>query len=262
MGGKIFMAEYSGARLMEYDPQVHPHFPENPRVVANPPQSNRPIAAADDGRNLYYACSAPYGKLGSTVTRYDTETGANATTVNPIPDQRIVSLAYDRKGKRLLATTHFDSDCQSCPATSDKCFFAALDAETLAVITQLEAPAGTTAAGILGPVRPGKWLCRLTGSFEAGSDILLEIGGEPLELAPLAKARRVPEGWGVIRPTTSRGQFVVQAGKRVELWDLARHQLVEVLSTRGAGRRLMMDEDTIFLLGDKDILILQDALSG
>jgi len=49
--------------------------------------------------------------------------------------------------------------------------------------------------------------------------------------------------------------------KRIELWDLTRHALLEVLSTRGAGRRLMMDGDTIFLLGDKDILILQDAIA-
>lgn len=59
IGGRIFMAEYGGGRLVEYDPQIHPHFPENPRVVANPPASNRPIAAADDGRYIYYACNAP-----------------------------------------------------------------------------------------------------------------------------------------------------------------------------------------------------------
>ena len=256
IGGRIYMAEYGGGRLVEYDPQVHPHFPENPRVVANPPHTNRPIAAADDGRCLYYSCSAPYGQLGSTVTRYDTVTGGNASAVNPIPDQRIVSLAHDRKGKRLLAATHFDSDCQSCPATSDKCYLAALDAETLSVQAQFEAPPGTASVHILGQVRRDKWLCRLHGSFETGSDLLLEIGGAPLALAPLAQAWPVPEGWGAICATTTAGQFVVQAGKRIELWDLRRHELLEVLSRRGEGRRLLMDEDTIFLLGDKDVLIL------
>ena len=265
IGGKIYMAEYQGGRLVEYDPQVHPHYPENPRTVANPPGSMRPLAAADDGRCLFYSCSAHYGHLGSSVTRYDTVTGASTTATNPVPDQRLVSLSHDPRGKRLLAATHFDADCGSCPPTSDKCYFAALAADDLSVSAQIEAPPGTSAARILGPARRGRWLCQLAGSFEVGgvaaTDILLEIGGESLELAPLEKARSVPQGWGTICATTSPGRFVVQVDKRIELWDLTRHALLEVLSTRGAGRRLMMDGDTIFLLGDKDILILQDAIA-
>jgi hypothetical protein len=133
----------------------------------------------------------------------------------------------------------------------------------LSLLQQIEAPVGTAMARILGPVRRGKWLCRLTGSFEVGgnvaTDILLEIGGEPLELAPLGKAWPAPQGWGTICPTTSPGRFVVHTGKRIGLWDLARHALLKVLSTRGAGRRLMMDEDTVLLLGDTDVLVLEDA---
>lgn len=257
LGGKLYMAEYGGGRLVEYDPQVHPHFPENPRVVANPPGSMRPIAAADDGRCLYYACSAHYGLLGSAVTRYDTRTGAYQTAVNPLPDQRIVSLAYDRKGQRLLAATHFDSDCQSCPATSDKCYLAALDARDLSVLAQLAAPAGTASAQIIGPVRPGRWLVRLRGTFAEGGDLLLELGGDPLALAPLGAAWPVPQGWTAICPTTKAGRFVVQGHKSVELWNLAQKKQLQVLSTRGAGRRLLVDGDTIFLLGDRDILILE-----
>lgn len=269
LGGKIYMAEYGGGRLVEYDPQVHPHFPENPRTVANPPGSMRPIAAADDGRCLYYACSAHYGHLGSAVTRYDTVTGASLTAVNLVPDQRIVSLAYDRPRRRLLAATHFDSDCASCPPTSDRCYLAALAADDLSVNARIEAPPGTTSVRILGPVRRGRWLCRLTGSFvvdnEEVADILLELGGDPLELAPLAAAWPVPRGWGAVMPTTRPGRFVVQAGKRVELWELAwgrtsrTAHLVAVLSTRAGGRRLLMDEDTIFLVGDRDTVILENA---
>lgn len=266
LGGKIYMAEYGGGRLVEYDPQVHPHFPENPRVVANPAVTNRPIAAADDGRCLYYSCSAPYGHLGSTVTRYDTVTGLYQAAVNPIPDQRIVSLAYDRRFKRLLAATHFDADCQSCPATSDRCYFAALSAQDLTVTAQLEAPQGTAAAQVLGRGRRGQWLCRLRGSFDRGGervpDILLTLTGEPLELEPIENAWTVPAGWGAICPTTTPGLYVVQVGRNLELWNLARKKLVKALSRRGAGRRLMMDEDTIFLLGDKDILIIEGAVSA
>lgn len=262
LGGKIYMAEYAGGRLVEYDPQVHPHFPENPRTVANPPESMRPLAATDDGRCLYYACSAHYGHLGSSVTRYDTVTGANQTVINPIPEQRIVSLVYDRAGKRLLAASHFDADCASCPPASNKCFLAALSADDLLVTTQTEAPAGTTAAQILGPGRRGQWLCRLRGSFEvagtATDDLLIPISGDPLTLAPLAEAWVVPQGWGAICASSTPGRFLVQVGKRIELWDLVQQTLVEVLSTRAAGRRLLTDGDTIFLLGDRDVLILDE----
>ena len=132
-----------------------------------------------------------------------------------------------------------------------------LSATDLSVLARLEAPAGTASAQILGPVRRGRWLCRLRGSFAEGSDLLLELGGEPLELAPRDQAWPVPEGWGTICPTTTLGHFVVQLGPRVELWDLRRHQRLAVLSTRAAGRRLLLDEDTVFLLGEKDILMLE-----
>lgn len=264
LGGKLYMAEYSGGRLVEYDPQVHPHFPENPRVVANPEHSNRPIAAAADGRNLYYACSAPYGRLGSTVTRYDTATGANLTAVNPLPDQRIVSLAYDGRGKRLLAASHYDADCRSCAPASDKCYLAALAADDLRVTAQLQAPAGTSAVAVVGPGRRGQWLCRLQGRFDLNGtearDLLLALGGEPLALAPLAQAWPVPAGWGAICPTPTAGLFAVHTGKRVELWDLAKHTQVAVLATRAAGRRLLADGDTLFLLGERDLLVLQGVL--
>ena len=264
MGGKILMAEYAGGRLVEYDPQVHPHFPENPRVVANPPQSNRPIAAADDGRCLYYACSAPYGRLGSTVTRYDTETGQSLTAVNPIPDQRIMSLAYDHSLKRLLAASHFDADCASCPPAGDKCYLATLSPEDLSVLARMEAPPGTGSVAILGATAPGRWLCRLAGSFEAAGvaadDILLEISADPLEAASLDSARPVPPGWGAMLGTKTPGRFVAQVGKRIELWDLAQHELLQIMSRRAAGRRLLADDDTLFLLGDRDVLVLQDVL--
>ena len=264
IGDRIFMAEYGGGRLVEYDPNVHPHFPENPRVVANPPASNRPIAAAGDGRCIYYSCSAPYGRLGSTLTRYDTETGISNAAVNPIPNQRIVSLAYDADYDRLLAATHFDADGRSCPPASDRCYIAELRADDLAVATTIEAPGGASGVSIIGPLASDRWLCRVTGSFDidgvAVEDMLLQVGGEPLELARTETAWPVPAGWGAICPTPTPGRFTVQVDGRVELWDLDRRRRVEVLSTEAADRRLLMDRDTIFLLGDTDVLVLQNAL--
>jgi len=265
LGDRIYMAEYSGGRLVEYDPTAHPHFPENPRVVASPLDANRPIAAAHDGRCLYYACSAPYGRLGSTVTRYDTQTGESITVANPILDQRIVSLAYDAGNHALLATTHFDADCRSCPPTSDRCFLATLQADDLSVTQMIEAPPGTATVHTIGPGARAKWLCRLTGSFQLGgvpvNDILLQVSGRPLELSLLQTAWPIPQGWSTICATACEGRYVVHVGKRVELWDLVESRRVRTVSTRAADRRLIVDGDTVLLLGQRDIVVLRDALA-
>lgn len=264
LGGKVYMAAYSGGKLVEYDPEVHPHFPENPRVVANPPASNRPVAAADDGRRLYYACSAHYGRLGSTLTCYDTVAGTSSSAVNPIPGQRIVSLAYDRRLRRLLAATHFDADSASCPPAGRECFFASLSADSLGLLERLAAPPGTASASILGPLRAGRWLCRLAGDFpgSGAADLLLELGGDPLKISPLDGARPVPPGWGTICSFGGPGRFAVQAGARVESWDLAAFRRLEIIYRRGAGRRLLADGETLFLLGKRDILVLSGAARG
>ncbi len=87
-------------------------------------------------------------------------------------------------------------------------------------------------------------------------------------MAPLSEAWPVPAGWGAICPTTTAGRFVIQIGKRVELWRFTWGRAsrtahpVATLSTRAAGRRLLTDGDTVFLLGNTDILVLQDAASG
>lgn len=264
LGGRIYMAEYGGGRLVEYDPSVHPHFPENPRTVANPPHSMRPIAAADDGRNLFYSCSAPYGHLGGAVTRYDTVTGASLTAVDPIPNHRLISLAYDRQAQRLLGGTVFTADCDSCPPVSVACYLAVLSPDDLTVQQQIEAPSGTTAVHALGALGRGRWLFQCSGAITVGDEVLsrllLEVGGEPLEMPALDTARRVPEDWGTILPATKPGQFVVQVGSQVELWDLSRHKRLEVLYTRAAGRRLFVDGTTVLLLGNTDILVVKDAL--
>ncbi|HTL51317.1 MAG TPA: hypothetical protein VL860_01950, partial [Planctomycetota bacterium] len=94
---KIYMAAYGGGELVEYDPRYHPNFPENPRIVADAPGGMRPVAKADDGTSLYYSCSANYGNLGSTLTKFNTRTGLASYSQNPLPNQQINSMVYSKK---------------------------------------------------------------------------------------------------------------------------------------------------------------------
>jgi hypothetical protein len=213
LGGKIYMAAYTGGELVKYDPAIHPHFPENPRVVADPPGGMRPVADATDGRCLYYACSAEYGLLGSTLARYDTVTGQAGYAVNPLPDQQIVSLAVDTATGMLLAATTNSADCYSCLPSRDQCVLAQFDPETLAVRASFDAPAGATRAHIAGPLGDGQWLVTLHPTEQWAI-----LDSRAFTLGAL---RLLPDGaWG-ISAAGAPGRFLLRIADRLELWDAA-----------------------------------------
>lgn len=269
VNGRVYMAEYGGGRLVEYDPAEHPHFPENPRTVANPPESMRPIAAADDGRCLFYSCSAHYGHLGSTVTRYDTTTGSSLSVVNPLPGERIVSLRYDAQTVSLLAGTSYEADCRSCPPTSQNCHLARLASSDLRVQEQIEAPSGTVAATLRGPLGDGCWLCQCSGRIAWGSDVvvslLVALESSPALRLDLATAWTLPTGWQGVEYAGVPGLFVVHAGAQLELWDFRQRCCREVIHHDAAGWRLQVDLDaylsgqapnpTLFLVGEREVIV-------
>jgi len=269
LNGRLYMAEYGGGRLVEYDPAEHPHFPENPRTVANPPESMRPIAAADDGRCLFYSCSAHYGHLGSTVTRYDTVTGISLSAVNPLPTQRIVSLRYDAAKAVLLASTSYDADCKSCPPASQSCYLARLDAGDLHAIEQIEAPAGTAVATLRGPLGDDRWLCQFAGRVawhgEAVANLLAVLESRPGLRLDLTTAWVLPAAWRALEYAGVAGLFVVHAGEQIELWDLRQRLCRRVLCRDAAHRRLQVDTDsfrsgqapqpTFYLVGERDVIV-------
>ncbi len=133
VGGKVYMAAYTGAELMCYDPALPARFPENPRVVCKPPRAVRPVASERHGSVLYYACTRPYAQTGSVLTRFDTRTGDAVFAGDPLPDRQIRSLFYHSRSKGLLAGTAIHADQLSCPPVAEGALFAHLDAETLAV---------------------------------------------------------------------------------------------------------------------------------
>lgn len=261
LGGKIYMAAYTGGELMEYDPRRHPHYPENPRVVASPPHAMRPVAAATDGRHIFYACSAPYGNLGSVVTRYDTKTGLASYRVNPLPEQQIRSLYYDRSSGNLLCGTTMHSDCQSCPPASDECYLACLDAETLEVRQQIAAPKGTEVASVVGAMRTGEVLCTFTGSQGLR---WCSVKPGHLELPPEDKIKSFAEGVHQIVAAGRPGLFVLRLSDRVELWDMRRSQCVKTLlqgiNKRFYVYRVVVQERSVYVVTPRHVIVLEDVL--
>ncbi len=87
--GKIYMAAYTGGELVEYDPARPARFPENPRVVATPPLSMRPVAMTHGASVIWYACNKHYGSLGSVLTRHDTRARVSGFVDEPLPKLQI-----------------------------------------------------------------------------------------------------------------------------------------------------------------------------
>jgi len=150
IGGKLYMASYANGYLTEYDPQKGGQFPENPRILTQAPGGMRPIADAQRGSQLYYACTHHYGTLGCTLTQYDAETGQCVHRDDPIPNQHIISLTFDQTKARLFAGTTFHSDCNVTTSAADTCYVAELSPDTLEVIKMLPAPKDCAYANVVG----------------------------------------------------------------------------------------------------------------
>ena len=150
IGKKLYMASYANGYLTEYDPKKGGAFPENPRILTQAPDGMRPVADAQRGKQLYFACTHHYGTLGCTLTKYDCETDTAVHLNDPIPSQHIISLAFDQSKTRLFAGTTFHSDCDVTAPASDTCYIAELSADTLEVLHLQEAPKGCAYANVIG----------------------------------------------------------------------------------------------------------------
>lgn len=261
MGQQVYMAAYAGGELTEYNPEQHPHFPENPRVVADPPEGMRPVAGTDDGRHIYYSCSHPYGALGSVLTKYDTVTGMASYHDDPLPGQCLHSLYYDETTNSLLAGSTMHADCHSCPPTSERCYFARVDAETLEVLEQHLAPAGTEAARILGPMGEGRYLCTCHGpALQHTRWFILDIAS--ITIPALEAMKTFPVGLGSIKATGKSGMYVLCSATRLELWDMRTETCVALLYDDFHGYSFEVIDDSVYIIAATEITVLEGCLKG
>jgi len=262
---RVYMAEYAGGRLVEFDPARHAHFPENPRVVAAPPRAMRPLGATNDGRHLYYSCSAPYGHLGSTVTRYDTRTGESLAAVSPLPDMKILSLWYQRRTKSLLASASIHADCKSAPPTQERAQLARLSAADLSVLETASAPDGVEECVIYGPLGRGRWLCESRGRHTWGGPDArgtFVFNEASFSGAPVTSAEPWPEPCLSMTWAGKVGLFVWNTAGRIELWDMRRRQKLRLIRRARDVYRVLVDGPNLYLIRPREILVLDDALAN
>jgi hypothetical protein len=261
LGGKVYMAAYTGGELTEYDPRRPARFPENPRVVAKAPGGLRPVGNADDGRNLYYSCSAGYGKLGSVLTKYDTKTGLASYARDPLPQQQLRSLGYDRSARALLAASTCFADMNSAPPATKNCHIARISADDLAVEQTAEAPAGTQMPWVVGPLGRGRWLCTFSPlDWGRKQDRWAAIDIRELRTPRTDELREFPAGYHNIVAARTPGQFVLQIEKRIELWDMRAGESLRVLWPDFDGYRIFAQGRSLYLFRAKEIVVLDDCL--
>ena len=266
LGGRIYLAAYIGGELMEYDPARPPGFPENPRVVAKPPTGMRPIASADDGRHIFYACSHHYGHLGSVYVRYDTRTGAAFYRDDPLPDQQMISFCYDRASRSLLCGTTYEADAASVPPRTQTTVLARLDAATGDVRQQTPGPTGAVGVRLIGPLGRGRWLGACWGRFAdgAGSRWFVFDARSFASPAP-ADLRALPEWhtslWDArVQYAGTLGLFVVKAGPRLELWDFRGPRRLRLLADSPHLGRFFVQGRDVLAWSAWDVFVLERVL--
>ncbi len=264
IGGRIYMASYTSAELSEYDPSMPAAFPENPRVVAGHPRGMRPVAAADDGRHLWYASRSHYGQLGCTVTRYDTRTGETRYAVDPIPNLYINSMMLEAKATSLLCGTGIHADGFSAEPIAEHSEIVRLDARTLEVRDRLASPSHTAVIRIVGAVEEAMYLCVLQDG--AGGEMAI-LDADAMAFAPdhpaAGSARDMVTASDRIVYHAETGLFLCEVEDRLEAWTLpapGREQRRRVLIDPFRGERWFVDGRSIYMQSDEHVLVFEEVI--
>lgn len=166
--GRIYMASYTAGALTEYDPQnPSGRFPVNPRVIVkHPPRAYRPIAKAEDGKSLYYACTHEKGQSGSTAVKYTPKTGETLIIEDVLPGQQIHSLRYDKKRGVLLGGSSYINDFGKGTGNNRDAYALWIDPATFRVIRKFPAPRGSDWITIFAQKSENEYYADGWGEFE------------------------------------------------------------------------------------------------
>ncbi len=265
IGGRVYMAAYAGGELMEYDPSRPSHFPENPRVVADAPGGMRPVAAAQHGAVLYYACSLEYGRTGSVLTRYDTASGQTIHRSKPVDDQMISSLHFDTATGLLMAGTTMDADSRSRDPESPFCYLALLDAGSLSLVGRAAAPEGVRQVSVTGRLKGGEYLC--AAWLTDGGTLIkrwFHASTSDLCVPDLPAMTSLPNAMEELLWTGKPGLFLLRKGNRVELWEMREPRCLHLLydAPEPTIYGWHVQDDSVYLVSPEEILLLEGCLSG
>jgi len=132
-GGRFWLACYGGAEITVYDPKAAGDWPVNPRHVLDiGHEQMRPQGMQTDGRYLWTATHAQYGKLGGALVRVDPQTETCKVWRNLVQDLNPTGLKVDAARRRVYVGATVDADCQSAPRAKGPAAVIAFDMDRLA----------------------------------------------------------------------------------------------------------------------------------
>ncbi|MBN2853136.1 MAG: hypothetical protein JXQ23_10420 [Clostridia bacterium] len=261
MNGKIYMASYTKGQLVEYDPNLPARFPENPRMVVIPPEkAMRPVALCTDDETIFYSCSPEYGNLGSMMIRFTPKNNETWFKDNPIKNQMIRSLYYDRKTNVLLASTTLHADCKTCIPIDDFCVLATLDPKTMSTVKSLNVNCQYENLAVIGHMTEDTYLVmdinpyiELHQGFHCHvfsiKDFTLIPYSLPLPLMNKTLTR--------IYATEDTGVFIIASEETVELWNLDEKELLKELGPNPGFYNAEVQGNRLYLICKYEIHIYE-----
>lgn len=257
---KIYMASYTKGQLVEYDPVLPAHFPENPRIIVSPPKIvMRPIALCQSPDTIFYSCSHEYGFLGSTMVSYTPDANKSLIVTNPIPNHMINSLKYNKRINMLVASTTYHADCRSCIPLDDSCMVALLNTTTLMPVKTIKADAQFEYFHIFGQLTDNLYLF---GSSNYHKELehgyaLFVLDIDKFELMPYTLPKELSDRnlkW--IYPTDDAGIYISATDKEVELWDLFTGKFIKKLCDNPGFYKAVVQDRNIYMICKKEIHIV------
>lgn len=100
LNGEVYLGTYGGAKIYRYNPELPFEYSgggegNNPEMVYDiDDDQSRPFTFASGDNKLFVGTISDYGKLGGSLTIYDSLTGEWSSIRNIIENQSIIGLAY------------------------------------------------------------------------------------------------------------------------------------------------------------------------
>ena len=105
--GKLYLASYTQAVLLVYDPDRPFETDINPyRIGVAGKDQNRPYKMITNGKMVYISTAARYGALGGALIELDPATYKFRCYHNIVPNQNIVSIGVDKKANLIWGGTN------------------------------------------------------------------------------------------------------------------------------------------------------------
>jgi len=195
LNGKLWMAGYGGAEIDVYDPSAGGEWPQNPRPVVDIGEEQmRPVGLETDGRHLWCATHARYGKLGGALARIDPEKETCKTWRNLVPGHNSAGLLVDEEGGRVYVGTTTAADCDSAPPAKGPAATYAFDMTQERVAWVSTPREEATAMTVVGLLR-GRLMALSRSAKDAAIHLLRPDDGRLLETHEIKLPPRWSEAW-------------------------------------------------------------------